>query len=231
MPFRPFLLNSSARLVPAPPLLGAGNRNTSLLKRALPLVVLAVFVVGCSTHRAVPSSSIVAGPAQPPPAVEIRSPDQAIASGNSMRITGVTLFDGEKILERATVVITDGWIREVCSDDHSPCAPRGEPAVDGSGKFLMPSMIDAEGHFGRPNEMLSELLTHHAPVCAGEKGSAGRVLRPSTSEIFEAFARRKLFTEVDTHGLRLGNGAQPRKLSGRYNISTALTTRSTFGLA
>jgi hypothetical protein len=184
----------------------------------LVLAVLVSLVPGCSTNRPGSSAPIVASAAHDPPAVEMRSPDQAIALGNSMRITGVTLFDGEKVLDRTTVVVKDGWIRQVCLDDDSRCAPAGEPAVDGSGKFLMPSMIDAEGHFGRPSDMLADVLSHDTPVCAGGPDAAGQVLRPSTSEMLEAFARKNLFTEVDTHGLRLGNGVRPRKLGGRYRI-------------
>lgn len=194
-------------------------RRKLAVRPALALAVLS-FVLGCSTNKAGSPSSIAASAAQDRAAgLELRSLDQAIQSGNSLRITEVTLFDGEQVLDRATVVVKDGWVRQVCRAEEAQCGAAGEPSVDGRGKFLMPSMIDAEGHFGRPSDMLVDVLSHDTPVCAGEPGAAGRVLRPSTSALFEAFARRNLFTEVDTHGLRLGNGARPRKLGGRYRVS------------
>jgi imidazolonepropionase-like amidohydrolase len=151
--------------------------------------------------------------------VTFRSPDQALAAGNSWRITGVGLFDGDRWIDRATVVITAGWIRQVCVGDDAACASTGGPSIDGTGKFLMPALIDAEGHFGRPREMLPELLSADAPMCAGDARGRGRVVRPSSFELAQAFARSNLLTEVDTHGLVMANPARPRTLGARYPIS------------
>jgi imidazolonepropionase-like amidohydrolase len=152
------------------------------------------------------------------PDVTLRSLDDVIRSSNSFQITHVTLFDGNKILDKATVVVKNGWIAEVCSEIGVTCARADLATIDGAGEFLMPSMIDAEGHFTRPTEMLGDLLSRDTPVCGTKPENNGVVLKVSSLELLSAFAERDLFTEVDTHGLRLDNGFRPHKLGGRYPI-------------
>lgn len=58
-------------------------------------------------------------------------------------IRGVRLFDGERVVPGATVVIEAGTIREV---GVSVGVPEGATVVDGSGRTLLPGLIDAHTH-------------------------------------------------------------------------------------
>jgi imidazolonepropionase-like amidohydrolase len=182
------------------------------LVTALQCLTLMCLVSACSTEPVIPAAT----PARAPPA--LRTLDDVIQSSNSFQITHVTLFDGEQLLDWATVVVKDGRIAEVCSEPKASCGSADLPSIDGAGKFLMPAMIDAEGHFSRPVEMLDELLAHDAPVCGTKPEDKGRVLRVSSSELLSAFVEKSLFTEIDTHGLRLASVGHPNKLGGRYPI-------------
>lgn len=153
------------------------------------------------------------------PDVTLRTLDDVIRSSNSFQITHVTLFDGNKILDKATVVVKNGWIAEVCSEAEATCASVDLPTIDGAGKFLLPSMIDAEGHFTRPTEMLGDLLSRDTPICGTKPEDKLTVVKASSFELLSALAERDLFIEVDTHGLRLDNGVRPHKLGGQYPIS------------
>jgi hypothetical protein len=186
--------------------------------RAIRVWALACVLSSCLHERAMAAD---AAPAQPdastPPG--LRSPDDALKSSNSFRVADVTLFDGEKIVEQAIVVVKDGWVAQVCARGQPDCILPGLPTIEGSGKFLMPSMIDAEGHFSRPTEMLDELLSRDAPVCGTGANNQGRVLRVSSFDLLSAFADKDLFTEIDTHGLQLDNGFRPHHFGGRYPIA------------
>lgn len=153
--------------------------------------------------------------AQEPP---LRKPGDVVAASNSFRIADVTLFDGERLVERATVLVRGGWVSRVCAGADVRCQAPDLPTVDGAGRFVMPSMIDAEGHFSRPMEGLDELLERDRPRCGTRPENAGRTLRVSTFDLVSMFAAKGLFKEVDTHGLRLGNGMRPQRLGGRYAI-------------
>jgi imidazolonepropionase-like amidohydrolase len=147
-----------------------------------------------------------------------RSIDEFIQSSNSFQISDVTVFDGEKLIENATVIVKGGWIDQVCAGSKSPCPVSDLPAIDGKGKFLMPSLIDSEGHFTRPAEMLGQLLNREEPICGDKPENKGQTLSASSTDVLAAFAAKGLFTEIDTHGLRADNGMQPQKLGGRYDI-------------
>jgi Amidohydrolase family len=189
--------------------------------RARLVFVLMWLLAACSSESVVPAGSVrgTAAPvAKPAPDVTLRNLDDVVQSSNSFQITHVTLFDGDKIVDWATVIVKNGWIAEVCSGTESNCISADLPVIDGAGKFLMPSLIDAEGHFTRPTEMLDEFLSRDVPVCGSKPENHGTVVRASSFELLSAFAEKNLFTEVDTHGLRLANGVHPRKLGGRYPI-------------
>ena len=86
-------------------------------------------------------SAIIVGcrPAVPPAA------STAPVSGNSFVVRDVRVFDGERVIERANVVVRDGRIASV-----GRAAPSGLPAVEGRGRTLIPGLIDAHAHV--PNE-------------------------------------------------------------------------------
>jgi imidazolonepropionase-like amidohydrolase len=63
-------------------------------------------------------------------------------AGNSFVVRNVRVFDGERVHERVNVVVRDGRIAAI--GEASP--PRDLPVVDGTGRTLLPGLIDAHGH-------------------------------------------------------------------------------------
>jgi imidazolonepropionase-like amidohydrolase len=62
---------------------------------------------------------------------------------NSFAIRGVRVFDGDRTIDKANVVVMDGRITAVGPD--APIAA-GTPVIDGAGKTLLPGLIDAHVH-------------------------------------------------------------------------------------
>src|ERR1700722_3938599 len=61
----------------------------------------------------------------------------------SFAITHVKLFDGERTSEDQTVVVRDGKIAAV---GNKGSVPAGRPVIEGSGRTLLPGLIDAHVH-------------------------------------------------------------------------------------
>lgn len=64
-------------------------------------------------------------------------------AGNSFAIRDARVFDGARAIGTATVVVRDGLIEVVGADVG---VPAGLPVVDGTGKTLLPGLIDAHVH-------------------------------------------------------------------------------------
>ena len=64
--------------------------------------------------------------------------------GNSFVVRNVRVFDGARAIERTNVVVRDGRVASV----GRATPPSGLPVVDGSGRTLLPGLIDAHGHVG-----------------------------------------------------------------------------------
>jgi imidazolonepropionase-like amidohydrolase len=64
-------------------------------------------------------------------------------AARTFAITGARVFDGDRVIERATVVVRDGRIAAVGPD---VAVPSGTVVVDGSGHTLLPGLIDAHTH-------------------------------------------------------------------------------------
>ncbi len=62
---------------------------------------------------------------------------------NSFAVRNVRLFDGERVTERANVVVIGGLITAAGPD--APLPP-GVPVIDGGGKTLVPGLIDSHVH-------------------------------------------------------------------------------------
>ena len=95
--------------------------------RPMPLLVslaTTLVVAGCAGTRPVPA----VGPGE--------------LAGNSFVVRDVRVFDGERVHERANVVVREGRI--VAVGEARP--PRELPVVDGTGHTLLPGLIDAHGH-------------------------------------------------------------------------------------
>ena len=75
------------------------------------------------------------------------TPTQAAASADApaagFAIRGARVFDGERDLGIATVVVRDGYIQAVSAD---AAVPDGMAVVDGTGRTLLPGLIDAHVH-------------------------------------------------------------------------------------
>lgn len=64
----------------------------------------------------------------------------------SFAVTGVRVFDGTRTLDHATVVVRDGRIEAVGTDIEVPGIPDDMATVDGTGRTLLPGLIDAHVH-------------------------------------------------------------------------------------
>src|SRR5262245_48158815 len=69
--------------------------------------------------------------------------DSGKPEGTPIAITNVRLFDGDKIIQNATVVIWGRTIWHVGKNDNIPA---GSEIVDGTGATLMPGLIDSHAH-------------------------------------------------------------------------------------
>ncbi|MBY6204316.1 amidohydrolase family protein [Halomonas denitrificans] len=76
--------------------------------------------------------------------------DRSDAPGtNATAIVGVRLFDGERVIEDATVLLTDGRVAQA-GPRVSVIVPDHATTVDGAGRTALPGLIDAHVHaFGR----------------------------------------------------------------------------------
>ena len=78
------------------------------------------------------------------PAVRFLSAGADGGSGSgAVLIKNVRVFDGERILEKGSVLLRDGTIVSVGRD---PAVPPEAEVVDGTGKTLLPGLIDAHVH-------------------------------------------------------------------------------------
>jgi len=70
------------------------------------------------------------------------TPQQNAVDG-SVLIRNVRVFDGERVIPKTSVLVTNGKIARV-----SPTisAPASTPVVDGTGKTLLPGLIDSHTH-------------------------------------------------------------------------------------
>ena len=75
-------------------------------------------------------------------------------SASSFVIRNARVFDGEKIIARASVVVTDGKIAAVGSNVH---APSDAQVVDAAGDTLMPGLIDSHVHIWTRDVLASAL--------------------------------------------------------------------------
>lgn len=77
------------------------------------------------------------------PAADAAEGEAAPAGAPAFAIRDVRIFDGERAIERGTVVVRDGTIAAVGAD---VAVPEGLPTIDGAGGTLLPGLIDAHVH-------------------------------------------------------------------------------------
>lgn len=131
---------------------------------------------------------------------------QAVSDPSAFAITNVRVFDGEKSIERATVVVRGGKIAAV---GVTVTVPAGIATFDGAGRTLLPGFIDAHTHswgdaleralvFGVTTSL--DMFTDHAQATRWRReqkdGSASR-----RADIFSAGT---LVTAPKGHGTQFG---------------------------
>jgi imidazolonepropionase-like amidohydrolase len=100
------------------------TRTPSQRARAvLPLAIAIAACVSASTHAAAPAQD--------------NDPD------NDFVIRNVRVFDGARVLQNAQVLVIDGRVRAVGAKVKTP---EGVASIDGSGKTVLPGLIDAHTH-------------------------------------------------------------------------------------
>lgn len=108
------------------------NRWPEVAAAVALVATLATAVVAQGPGTLATSASASASPATP-----AATP---AADGNSFAIRNVRVFDGQRVIEHANVVVRDGRIAAVGPD---AAIPDGLATVDGCGKTLLPGLIDA----------------------------------------------------------------------------------------
>ena len=76
------------------------------------------------------------------PPAEAKPPHHHACS-SAFAITSVRVFDGENVLSGATVLVVDDEIKAVGTN---VVVPPGTPTIDGTGKTLLPGLIDGHAH-------------------------------------------------------------------------------------
>jgi len=109
-------------------------------------------------------------------------------TGNSFVVRDVRVFDGERVLDRAHVVVRAGRI--VAVGNAAP--PRDLPVIDGAGQTMLPGLIDAHGHVGGENSLrdalrfgVTTVLDMLMPATVFKQLSAKRA--PMTQTLFADF--------------------------------------------
>lgn len=127
--------------------------------------------------------------------------------GPALVITDVRVFDGERVLPKASVVVRGGRIAAVGA---TVDVPRGATVVDGSGKTLLPGFIDAHTHafndaleralvFGVTTEL--DMFTSHQAAAGWRAQQATAAGAPRRADIVSAGT---LVTGPQGHGTEYG---------------------------
>jgi imidazolonepropionase-like amidohydrolase len=136
------------------------------------------------------------------PAIEATAAPQS----RTFAIENVRVFDGERVIERASVFVRDGLIVSVGDD----ATPSGVKVIDGSGKTLLPGFIDAHTHafgdalerallFGVTTEL--DMFTDHQAAAQWRKQQRTPEGAPTRADIFSAGT---LVTAPKGHGTQYG---------------------------
>jgi imidazolonepropionase-like amidohydrolase len=146
---------------------------------------------------------LVAGRPSAPAMAEV---PQGRPSG-TFAIRDARVLDGERVLDKATVVVRDGQIVAVGAD---VTIPTGMPVVDGSGRTLLPGLIDAHVHtFGNALQRalvsgvtaVLDMFTDQGQARQWRTEQAAEGGAPGRADIFSAGT---LVTAPKGHGTQFG---------------------------
>lgn len=142
-----------------------------------------------------------------PPAPAAGSPPATSAQSGVTAVRNVRVFDGDRMIDRATVVIRDGTIAEVGPDVR---VPDGAVVVEGDGRTLLPGLIDAHTHtfgaaleralvFGVTTEI--DMFTDHGQAAAwrAEQREPGGAVRRA-----DIISAGTMVTAPKGHGTQFG---------------------------
>lgn len=121
-------------------------------------------------------------------------------------ITGVRLFDGERVIEQATILLEGGVVRDAGA---GPAIPAGATVIDGRGKTALPGLIDAHVHvFGPAREDalrfgVTTLLDMFRPLMDAAQVRAERESVAPTARA-DLFSAGYLATAPGGHGTQYG---------------------------
>ncbi len=87
--------------------------------------------------------------------------------GRVLAIRGARVFDGERVLERATVVVRGATIAAVGPDQP---VPPGAEVIEAAGKTLLPGLIDAHAHRQEADAALEQALAFGVTTELGMMG-------------------------------------------------------------
>jgi imidazolonepropionase-like amidohydrolase len=120
-------------------------------------------------------------------------------------IRDVRVFDGERVLERATVVVRDGRIAAVGAGLPVPAA---DEVVDGAGRTLLPGLIDAHTHTRADSQLEASLafgvttvldMFTNSELAAGWRRGQAEHGAPGRADLFSAGT---VATAAGGHGSR-----------------------------
>ncbi|MEH6420875.1 CIA30 family protein, partial [Pseudomonas sp. CGJS7] len=140
------------------------------------------------------------------PAATATSDNSATAPSGQFAIRQVRVFDGERVLPSATVLVRDGLIAEVGTDLPVPAEV---PSIDGAGQTLLPGLIDSHTHswgdaradalrFGVTTELDMFSSYQQLQAARGERASRART---SQADLWSAGT---LVTAKGGHGTQYG---------------------------
>ncbi len=133
------------------------------------------------------------------------SPEKPI-EGARFAIENVRVFDGREVLDGKTIIVADGRIASI---NDSP-APEGLQIIDGTGKTLLPGLIDAHVHAFDQNALRDALrfgVTTELDMFTTASFATDRKLvrdsydKTDMADLFSAFT---LVTSKDGHGTQFG---------------------------
>ena len=103
-------------------------------------------ILAATALAAVLAGAVVFARPGPPATTGRAAAEAALPSGgegSAFAITGVRVFDGEGVLPASTVLVRDGRIEAVGA---GVAVPDGVGVVDGTGRTLLPGLVDAHVH-------------------------------------------------------------------------------------
>ena len=110
--------------------------------RGLAFTLAAASALALAGSPTAASALALASPPATASALVLASPPTP-AGAQSLAVVDVRVFDGEEVIERATVLVEDGVIAVVGPD---ATVPDGVETIDGAGRTLLPGFIDGHGH-------------------------------------------------------------------------------------